>query len=448
MIVGALLDAGADFDQLGEQLSRLNLGGYTLRRETVRRAGLAGTKFHVEVAGNPPTGLPHGHSPEAAGNHDHGHEHSHPHDHNHDHPHPHNGRDAHTHGHDHAHEHSHSHDHPHEHDHGHSHHEHAHPQRRLGDIREMIDAADLAPRVKQRAIAVFERLAKAEAKVHGMPVDQVHFHEVGAVDSIVDIVGACIALELLGVDRVFCSAIPVGSGLIECQHGLMPTPAPATAELMRDAAISDTQVEGEATTPTAAALLTALSEDFGPLVPMHVKGIGYGAGTREGGMLPNLLRVFVGQPQDQSTAEGVVELAANLDDTTGQIIGSTIERLISAGCLDAWATPAMAKKSRPAWVLSVLCRPADVGRAEELILRETPTLGIRRRLCQRTTLERRFETVETSFGPIRVKVASLAGDDITATPEFEDCRSAAETHHAAVRDVIAAAARAWAGGAG
>lgn len=385
MIVGALLDAGADFEALKARLASLGVPGCELRAEKVRRKGMAGTKFHVDT---------------------------------------------------HAHPHSHDHEHKHEHAEAHSH-------RHLGDIIELIDKADLAPRAADRAKRIFARLADAEARVHGVGREKVHFHEVGAADSIMDVVGACVALELLGVDEVFSSPIPVGSGRVECEHGTMPVPAPATAELLVGAMTTTGNAEGEITTPTGAAVLTTLAEAFGPIPAMAVSAVGLGAGTRDDTPLPNLLRVFIGAPADGANVETVMELSVNLDDCTGEVVGRAIGRLLSAGCLDAWATPIVMKKSRPAWTLSALCELRDVGSVEKLLFAETTTFGIRRRPCRRSRLERRFETVETPFGPIRVKVGRLGGRTVTASPEFDDCAAAADAHHVGVREVQAAAEQAY-----
>jgi pyridinium-3,5-bisthiocarboxylic acid mononucleotide nickel chelatase len=383
MIVGALLDAGADFDQLQAQLMGLGVHGMELRREKVNRGGICGTKFHVDLH-------------EHAHNHEHGDEHS-----------------------------------------------HEHPHRNLADILGILDAAKLPPRTSQRARAVFDRLAQAEAKVHNVPVEQVHFHEVGAADSIADIVGACIALELLGVDEIVCSPIPLGSGTITCDHGILPVPPPATAELLIGAPTVPGLMEGELTTPTAAALLTALSASYGSIPPMQVQRVGYGAGTRTGGKVPNLLRVFVGQRDADESADTVVELSANIDDCSGEVLGATIEKLLLAGCVDAWASPITMKKSRPAWMLSALCYEADVQAAEDLLFSETTTFGIRQRVCRRSKLVRRFEIVETPYGPIRMKIGARAGRDVTASPEFAECLSAAQSHHVSVREVLTAATALW-----
>ena len=380
---------------LSSEIDKLGLHGVHVTVETVQRNGIAGTHFEV-------------------------------------------------HEHDDAHHHEH---HEHEHEQGHEHHEHehhhegggGHVHRGLGDILALIDAAGLPARVADRARRIFTRLGEAEAKVHGIGTDEVHFHEVGAVDSIVDVVAACVALELLGVESVLCSPIAVGTGTVHCAHGELPVPAPATAELLAGAQVAGTEIVGEATTPTGAAVLTTLAESYGPLPPMRVAAVGRGAGTREGGPLPNIVRVFVGEPDEDGQADAVVELSANLDDCTGEVIGAVIEKLLAAGCLDAWAAPIVMKKSRPAWMLSVLCAPADAAEAERLLFAETTTFGVRRRTCSRAKLCRRHETVETPYGPIRVKVGRLDDETVTASPEFEDCRRAAEAHHVAVKEVLAAA---------
>ena len=319
------------------------------------------------------------------------------------------------------------------------------PHRHVADLLNIIRKADLPGDAGAKAEAVLMALGQAEAAVHGTRIDEVHFHEVGAVDSIVDIVGACVALELMGIDRVICSAIRTGSGTVDCDHGRLPVPTPATCKLIAAAKAPTVSVDvnGEATTPTAAALLTTLAESFGPLPAMTVSAIGCGAGTRTGGALPNLLRVFVGESSQDGAADSVMELSVNLDDCTGEIIGAAIQSLLNGGALDAWATPVTTKKSRPGWMVSVLCHPSDTAAIEAILLTETTSFGVRRRLCGRTKLDRRHETVQTPYGPIRVKIGSHDGRDLTAAPEFEDCRTAAQAHHVAVKEVLAAAAQAW-----
>jgi len=313
------------------------------------------------------------------------------------------------------------------------------PHRHLSDILSIIDAASLVPRAGERARAIFTRLAEAEAKVHNTSVENIHFHEVGAVDSIMDIVGACIALEMIGVDRVYCSAIPLGSGTVQCEHGMLPVPAPATAQLLVSAKTCQAQLPGEVITPTGAAILTTLSEGYAPPPAMGLDAVGYGAGSREGDAIPNLLRVMIGSQDPDGQTDGVYEISANLDDCTGEVIGATIESLLSAGCLDAWATPIVMKRSRPAWMLSAMCKPGDVERAEQIILSETTTFGLRKRWFERTKLQRHFETVETPYGPVRMKIGRQGDETLRACPEFADCESAAKTHHVPVSEVLAAA---------
>ncbi|HUS46746.1 MAG TPA: nickel pincer cofactor biosynthesis protein LarC, partial [Phycisphaerae bacterium] len=298
------------------------------------------------------------------------------------------------------------------------------------------------PRAAKRARDIFTRLGRAEAKVHNIDVERVHFHEVGAIDSIMDIVGSCLALEMLGVDRVICSPLPVGKGVVRAQHGLLPVPAPATAELLVGAQTVESSLQAEALTPTGAAILTTLSESYGPMPAMEVSAVGYGAGTRTEGEMPNLLRVCLGRPSGDGDADTVVELSCNLDDCTGEIVGAAIESLLTGGALDAWAAPIVMKKSRPAYMLCALCDPCDAPGIERMLFTQTTTFGVRRRLCRRSKLRRRHETVQTPYGPIRVKVGSLADEEITAAPEYSDCLTAAQSHHVSLREVMRAAVQA------
>jgi uncharacterized protein (TIGR00299 family) protein len=307
----------------------------------------------------------------------------------------------------------------------------------------MIEQADLPARAARRASETFTRLGRAEAHVHGVSIEKVHFHEVGAIDSIVDIVGACLAMEQLGIDELACGTIPLGSGTVRCDHGTMPVPAPATAELVRGVATCQGPNPGELTTPTAAALLTSLCGQIGSMPEMHIDRIGYGAGTRQGENVPNVLRVMVGSTSPTGQADSVVQLEANLDDCSGEVVGSTLQQCLHAGALDAWAVPTTMKKSRPGWVLSVLCTQANRNALEGILFRETTTLGIRRQVLSRSKLVRQFETVETPFGPVRVKLGLLDGQIVTASPEFEDCRAAAESHHVAVKEVLGLAWKAY-----
>jgi len=321
------------------------------------------------------------------------------------------------------------------------------PHRHLKHVAEIINQSGLPACVKEKSIRIFERLAAAEAAVHGTTIEKVHFHEVGAIDAIVDITGAVLALHLLGVDCVMCSAIPVGSGTVTCQHGVMPVPAPATAELLKGIPIATTNETGELTTPTAAAVLTTLTEGFGPQPSMSIESIGYGAGTRDGQTRPNVLRVMLGGQTDGIAIEGtetdlISVLETNLDDTTPEIVGFCMERLLEAGALDAYAMPIQMKKSRPGLILTVLCQAAQVAAMERIVFSETKTLGIRRTEARRTKLARRQETVSTPYGLIGMKIAMFE-EVAQASPEFEDCRAAAKAHHVPIVDVMTAARTAW-----
>lgn len=377
MIVAGLLDAGASLGELREQLGRLPLDAYTLAAEGVTRGGIAGTLFTVALD-EPPA------------------------EHHHHDPHHHHGRN-------------------------------------LPDIFALLDAAGYPRRADDRIRGIFRRLAEAEATVHNTTVEAIHFHEVGAVDSIVDIVGAVLGMEHLDIERIVASPIPMGSGTVRCAHGVLPVPAPATAELMRAGVIAPGDAVGELCTPTGAAILTTLAEAFGPLPPLAVDAIGYGAGSRDDAGRINMLRVFVGRDGGESTADTVVELAANVDDTSGEVLGAVLGMLLETGALDAWAVPITMKKSRPAVQVGVLCRRADVERLTELLLRETTTLGVRRHACARTKLERTTVTVETVYGPVRVKRSGRGGRTYTVAPEFDDCARAATAHHVPIRHVRAAA---------
>ncbi|MHC4695722.1 MAG: nickel pincer cofactor biosynthesis protein LarC [Planctomycetota bacterium] len=317
------------------------------------------------------------------------------------------------------------------------------PHRCLEDIVRIIKASALTASVKDKAIHVFERLARAEAAVHGTTIDQIHFHEVGAVDAIVDIVGAILALELLDVQRVLCSPVPVGSGTVNCAHGTLPLPAPATAELLKGVPVAACDEAGELTTPTAAALLTTLADEFGAIPSMTIRAVGYGAGTREGKARPNVLRVMIGQAVGEGETDQITVLETNIDDASPEIVGYCLERVLEAGALDACAVPIHMKKSRSGVLLTVLCKHDQVDAIERILFAETTTFGVRRYTVQRSKMLRRHETVATPFGEIRVKIGERGGV-VTAGPEYEDCRAAARQHGVALRDVVAAANQAWA----
>lgn len=316
--------------------------------------------------------------------------------------------------------------------------------RHLHHITRIIDAAGLPEVVKERSKRVFTRLAEAEAKIHGTTVEKVHFHEVGAVDAIVDVVGSVAGLHRLGVDRVMCSPIPTGHGTVTCQHGVMPVPAPATAELLVGVPLAACDEEGELTTPTGAALLTTLAAGFGPLPPMVIEKTGFAAGTRDGKRRPNVLRLILGQAvTGPDEMDEVVLLEANLDDATGEEIGHATGQLFAAGALDVFTTPIQMKKGRPGVLLSVLSPIEREGACETVLLRDTSTFGLRRTLCTRRKLERRHETVATPFGEIRLKLGLRQGEVLKAAPEYDDCSRAAQAHQVGLRTVMEAALEAW-----
>lgn len=316
------------------------------------------------------------------------------------------------------------------------------PHRHLKQITEILEDSGLHRPAKEKATRIFARLAEAEAKVHGTTIEKVHFHEVGAVDAIMDVVGAVLAMDQLGVERVICSPIPTGSGTITCDHGVMPIPAPATAELLKGAPIAVCDEAGELITPTGAAILTTLAAEFGPLPPMTVDSIGYGAGTREGRRRPNLLRVLIGETTGNGDADEIAVLETNLDDTSPEVVGHCMERLLTEGALDVYAVPIHMKKSRTGVVLTVLCDPGRAEAMQRLLFAETTTFGVRQHNAARVKMSRRHVTVNTPFGDIRVKVGERNGV-VTASPEFGDCRAAAQKHNVPLREVITAANAAW-----
>lgn len=323
----------------------------------------------------------------------------------------------------------------------------AQAHRHLHHIVRLIEPAALPAEVKRRAIRAFTRLAEVEAAVHGTTIEKVHFHEVGAVDAIVDVVGAMAGLHRLGIDRVICSPIPTGSGTVRCEHGVMPVPAPATAELLRGVPLAECEEPGELTTPTGAAILTTISDGYGTMPAMRIERSGYGAGAREGKTRPNLLRVFVGESQQtlhDGPIESIVLLETNLDDATGQEVGHAMEALFAAGALDVFTTAIQMKKNRPGVLLSVLAAPEQADACEAVLFAETPTLGVRRQLCVRRKLARRIETVETPFGSIRIKIGGDARAPAAVSPEYEDCAAAARAHSVRLRDVMFSARQAWA----
>ena len=471
MFLGALLDAGVPASVLHEATVALNLGA-SLKVETVDRSGISCTKVHVFDDGELAETKSHGHA------HEHGHTHGddHEHDGKHSHEeglqqredigHTHQLKTQHQHKIGHAHDHKHDHEEKHDpkhddHGHGHAHSQgHAHG-RSLTVIRELIQAANLHESVKSTAIRAFELLGHSEAKIHNVPVDEIHFHEVGAVDAIVDIVAASAGIHHLQIGKWYASAVNVGGGMVECAHGNFPVPAPATADLLRGVPTYSAHVKKELVTPTGAALLRALDPTFGEQPPMRVDAIGYGAGTRNPKDFPNVLRLSVGEAETTITSKGsslpeltqksgpsalsrpgaevVTVLETALDDASPQVLAYVAEKALAAGALDVMLTPVIMKKGRPGTLLTVLCEPQHDSVLEQLLLRETSTLGVRIRQDRRSCLERSHAAVDTAYGSIRVKIGSQGGEERNAAPEYEDCRAAAAQHNVPLKLVQQAA---------
>ena len=420
MFIGALLDLGVDAHQLEHELAKLELDGFHLHVSRQERGGIAGTKFDVHLS-------------------DHGQAHHH---------------------------HHHDHGHGHEHKHGEDKHSHDHA-RNFSEIKQLITASKLSAWVKDKAVAVFHRIAVAEGKIHGHPPEQVHFHEVGAVDSIVDIVGACLALEMLGRPRVVASAAVEGTGTVKCAHGTFPLPAPATLEILgaRGVALSQCEEPGELITPTGAAILAEFAESFGPLKNLAAQKIGYGLGGRQGRTRPNVLRAVLGVEEVHSaqcavpSGAAVVAVAAdvgghdwesdviavletNLDDINAEILGAFVESALAAGALDVFHTPIQMKKNRPGVLLTVLCAEGAADQFTEMMLRQTSAFGVRRAPAQRRKLRREIRRVGTPFGEVEVKLGFLDGALVQAAPEFESCRRLAAQAGVPLKQVYAAAVKA------
>jgi uncharacterized protein (TIGR00299 family) protein len=311
--------------------------------------------------------------------------------------------------------------------------------RRLRDIEAMLRASGLEPRIQDRALGVFTRLAEAEATIHGMTIDQVHFHEVGAIDSIVDIAGAVIGLDLLAVQRVLASAVNVGAGFVRAAHGLLPVPGPATAELLKGAPTYARGNDGELTTPTGAALLASLAENFGPLPHLRVEQIGYGAGTKDLPHAPNLLRVFIGEDGTRGDGDMITVLEANLDDMNPEWFEYAQEQLFAQGALDVFYTPIFMKKNRPATKLTVLCESGKLDLIVATLFQDTSTFGVRTYEVRRQKLQRFSQTMDTAYGPISVKVGEWHGQVVQTSPEYESCRQAARRCGVPLKEIYRAA---------
>ena len=317
------------------------------------------------------------------------------------------------------------------------------PERHLADIERIVVGSDLLPAIKERAMAIFRRLCGVEAGIHGTTLDKVHLHELGGVDTIVDVVGALVGLDEMGIERIYASPLPLGRGFTHCAHGRIPLPAPATVALLEGVPVVGSELEMELVTPTGAVLLSSLAEAFGPIPAMTLMAVGYGAGGRDL-PIPNVLRLFVGEcasPGDAVT-ETLVVLETNVDDLNPEIYDYAMDRLFEAGALDVFLSPIQMKKNRPATLLRVLCRQGDAGALKDILFSETSTLGIRQQMVTRHALRRSVHTVETPYGAVRVKVAHWAEGKTKASPEYKDCRRLAELHGVPLREVYRAAERA------
>jgi pyridinium-3,5-bisthiocarboxylic acid mononucleotide nickel chelatase len=297
--------------------------------------------------------------------------------------------------------------------------------RNLNDILDIINTASLNDCVKQSASDIFRKIGRTEAEIHNVGIEKIHFHEVGAVDSIIDIVGACAALDLMGINAVYCSRINVGEGFVNTAHGVLPVPAPATASLLRGVPVYSSGIQAELATPTGAAIMSHFTRRFGPLPDMKIRNVGYGAGMKDL-PVPNLLRVYIGEDEKSSGRETILSLETNIDDMNPEFYDHVIERLLSAGALDAYATPVIMKKTRPGTLLTVLAREDAADDIMKIIFEETTTAGIRYNKMERAFLDRETLRVATPYGEIGVKILSDSGRIVTMSPEFEDCRSAAK----------------------
>jgi uncharacterized protein (TIGR00299 family) protein len=415
MLLGAMVDAGVPLDLLARAASSLNVGGRLEARKVVR-GGLTATK--VDVITNE------GHAAET--------------------PHADHSHDAHGHQHSHAHDHQHEHPHPHEHDHGHEHPHSPDHHRSLSTILGIIRSADLAGDVKESAAGAFQLLGEAEAAIHSTPVEQVHFHEVGAVDTIVDIVCAAAGASALNVDRWLASPLNVGSGTVQCAHGTLPVPAPATLSLLGDAPIYSAGPAMERVTPTGAAILHMLNVQYGSMPAMRVKMTGYGAGGRETPGQPNVMRLLVGEEtaSQEQAVEPIAVIETVIDDSTPQLLAYVSELLLASGAWDVYRVPVQMKKGRTGVQLTVLTRPDLVPTLRDLLFRETTTIGLHWRTESKIALEREFATVETPWGAVQMKVARWpSGEVANASPEYEDCRKLAAQHSVPLKQVMQEAAR-------
>jgi pyridinium-3,5-bisthiocarboxylic acid mononucleotide nickel chelatase len=406
MVLGALLDIGLPLPELRRALGSLALNVESVTTERVLRSGVSATKFRFQ---------------ESAAAHSHAQHHHH-----------------HDHDHGHTHDHVHAHGPERDRDHGRDHDHHS-----LKEIAAAIEQSGLSRNGKDRAIHLFRRLADAEAAIHDMPVERVHLHEVGALDSIVDIVGTVFGLEWLGASKVISSPVNVGSGVVHCEHGVFPVPAPATARLLQGAPIYSGAVASELTTPTGALIVTSYATSYGLLPLMKVRHIGYGAGDKDFKGHPNVFRLLVGETDDDVAAETIVEIQCEIDDMNPQLFGPLMDRLYEAGALDVFYAPVQMKKNRPGTLVTALAKPERRPEILGVLFSETTTIGVRYREMLRECLEREMVTIDTPVGRIRFKVARREGQILNAAPEFDDCIRAAAEARLPVKEVQALALKAW-----
>ena len=381
MLLGALVDLGLSVDALRSELAKLPLKGYRIEAHKVHRSGLHATKVDVVVDPEPGHGHGHGHGDQP-------------------------------------------------------------PHRGLREILDLVDKSALEPAVKDRAARLFRRLAEAEAAVHGTTPEEIHFHEVGAVDSIVDIVGGVLGLSWLRADRIVASPLNVGTGTVSMSHGVFSVPPPATALLVQGVPVYGAG-EGELLTPTGALLVTGHATAYGPLPPLRSEGVGHGAGSRDTPGRPNVLRLIVGEEAGTAPSQKVLVLEAEMDDLSPQLCGPLLEKLFSAGALDVYYTAIQMKKGRPGILVTVIAEPDRREAAEEVLFSEATTLGVRRQEWERTVLDREVVTVETPYGPVGVKVGRRGGRVYNAQPEFDDCQRVATARGVPVKEVWAAAVAAY-----
>jgi pyridinium-3,5-bisthiocarboxylic acid mononucleotide nickel chelatase len=419
MFLGALVDAGVPAELFVRTVEALGVDA-RLEISRVDRSGISATKVDVIAAGEKELPREEFWAQET----------QHTHEPNHQHGHPHGGGPSPWHQHEHSHAHTHS-------------HEHAH--RGLTEIRQIIRRAAIAPSAQDRAIRIFEALGAAEAKVHNSDIEKIHFHEVGAIDAIVDIVCAAVGSESLGVDEWVCSPLNVGGGTVVCAHGTFPIPAPATLELLKDAPVYSGEIQKELVTPTGAAIVNVLASRFANFPRIKPLKTGYGAGSRNFKGVPNVVRLTLGEtvqtepavlPSSAATTEEITILEANLDDMSPQVFGYVMERALAQGALDVFGTAVQMKKNRPGMLLTVLCRPEDAQQLTRLIFAETTSLGVRMRQEARATLARRHVSVQTKWGDVRMKLANLNGSISNYAPEYEDCRRIAEQQQVPLKAVM------------